>query len=151
MEGKLHGLLKKTAVRELGIEGYRVYVEPPESPIERLNWSLYRPDVLGVISSESESIFAFVECETSPSASRLRNKTSKINRGLTFSETVERKACFPFYVNNTCWAFGQSDLPKHTQTMGDLDREPDRRGLPQDSEEYLTKLSGVWDTKLFLR
>jgi hypothetical protein len=95
LEGKLHWVLKETVARELKADGYRVYVEPPESPDERLAWSLYRPDVLGIASADDESRFVVVECETAPSASRVRGKTLKI-RSLTLQKRLNEKHVFRF-------------------------------------------------------
>ncbi len=95
MEGKKHELLKLTAVRELKADGYRVYVEPPESPDERLAWGLYRPDILGIVSARDESRYAVVECETAPSTKRVRGKTSKIH-SLTLQKRLNEKHDFRF-------------------------------------------------------
>jgi hypothetical protein len=95
LEGKMHELLKLAAVRELKADGYRVYVEPPESPDERLAWSLYRPDILGIVTARDESKYAVVECETAPNARRIRGKTSKIH-SLTLQKRLNEKHVFRF-------------------------------------------------------
>ena len=95
MEGKLHCVLKDAGARELKADGYNVYIEPPESPDERLAWTLYRPDILGIASESEETRFAVVECETAPSSGRIMDKTSKI-RSLTLQKRLNEKHVFRF-------------------------------------------------------
>ena len=95
MEGKLHRVLKEVGVRELRVDGYEIYVEPPQSPDERLAWTLYRPDILGIDSESGETRFAIAECETAPNASRILDKTSKIG-SLTLQKRLNEKHVFRF-------------------------------------------------------
>jgi len=87
MESDLHELLKETVLDELGREGYETYVEPSDPPLERLMWSYYRPDILGVICEETVLNVVLVECETNPNVRRVKTKASKI--GCTF--TVQKR------------------------------------------------------------
>ena len=88
MESRLHGILKKAVFGELEKEGYRLYLEPLEPPLERLNWSQYRPDIFGVLSDEVESKFVLVECETNPRSQRIKSKLSKIRNSLTIQKRI---------------------------------------------------------------
>ena len=81
MESQLHELFKDVLCEELEKEGYHLYVEPSESPLERLSWSYYRPDVLGVSCKENECKVVLVECETTPKSGRINEKASKIDDG----------------------------------------------------------------------
>lgn len=78
MESELHKKLKQAVARELHIQQYTVYHEPPEPPLSRLFWYSYRPDVIGVISNNSKLIILVVECETNPSLQRMLRKTNQI-------------------------------------------------------------------------
>ena len=75
MESRLHEVLKEAVSSELRREGYYLYVEPSDPPFWRLNWSLYRPDVFGVFSTEAESRLVLAECETNPRVKRIKGKT----------------------------------------------------------------------------
>ena len=71
MEGRLHKLLKNSAGKELEAQNYRLYFEPLESPLDRLSWHSYRPDILGVLLDECDLRVVLVECETKPSYKRV--------------------------------------------------------------------------------
>jgi len=92
VETGLHNLLKTVAFSELEKEGYDLFVEPSESPVVRLSWSFYRPDILGILSSETEFRMILVECETDPRRSRVRGKGLRIRRYLTFQRRLN-EAC----------------------------------------------------------
>ena len=80
MEAALHRLYKRVVTKELRNEDYAVYVEPVDSPLERLWWTSYRPDVLGIHSTMSLLTVAVAECETAPTCQRILAKTSKLQR-----------------------------------------------------------------------
>ena len=82
VEGSSHQLLKDVALDELGREGYDLYVEPSESPLERLVWRFYRPDILGLIRGRTLLSLVLVECETNPGLRRMMAKMAKIRRSL---------------------------------------------------------------------
>jgi len=83
VEGSFHRFLKQAAFDELQEEGYDLYVEPAEPPLERIAWSLYRPDLLGLASGKTILSLVLVECETNPDTTRMMGKTSKIRRSFT--------------------------------------------------------------------
>lgn len=93
MESDLHDLLKEAVYNELEKEGYIIFVEPSESPLSRLKWSNYRPDILGVFRREAEFRLVLVECETTPKIRRIKRKVSKIRKGLNFQKRLNEK-CF---------------------------------------------------------
>ena len=70
MEGALHKFLKETVADELQRQNYSIYYEPLESPLKRLWWNSYRPDVFAVKSRKSNLDVIFVECETKPNRKR---------------------------------------------------------------------------------
>jgi hypothetical protein len=80
VESSFHQLLKEVASDELEKEGYDLYVEPSEPPEERLAWRFYRPDILGLMHSQTMLSLVFVECETNPRMRRISGKISKIRR-----------------------------------------------------------------------
>jgi len=88
VETRLHNLLKTVAFSELEKAGYDLFVEPSESPVARLSWSFYRPDILGILSSETEFKLILVECETDPRMGRVRGKGVRIRRYLTFQRRL---------------------------------------------------------------
>jgi hypothetical protein len=99
MEEKLHKLFKRVVTKELLKEDYAVYIEPAESPMERLWWGPYRPDVLGVISTNSLFKVALVECETTPARKRIMAKASKIKQTLTLQKRLnERHVICPLLI-----------------------------------------------------
>ena len=73
-ESALHLRMKESVSRELAGEGYSVFFEPPYSPSRFLGWTSYRPDLLGIRAGSGRQEYAFVECETRPSARRLASK-----------------------------------------------------------------------------
>ena len=91
MESRLHELLKKAVFEELEKKGYNLYLEPLESPLQRLSWSKYRPDVFGVFSDDVESRFILVECETDPTIKRMKGKLSKIRHSLTIQKKLNER------------------------------------------------------------
>ena len=91
METKLHKLFKWVVTKELIKEAYAVYIEPAESPMERLWWGPYRPDVLGVISKNSLFKVALAECETTPTRNRIMAKAAKIKQTLTLQKRLNEK------------------------------------------------------------
>lgn len=91
MEEKLHKLFKRVVTKELLNEDYSVYVEPAESPMERLRWGSYRPDVLGIISKKALFKVALVECETTPTRKRIMAKASKIQRTLALQKRLNER------------------------------------------------------------
>ncbi|UCE10720.1 MAG: hypothetical protein JSW61_01955 [Candidatus Thorarchaeota archaeon] len=72
--------MKSTVSHELAEEGYIIHLEPWNPPLERLTWSCYRPDILGVKDREFRLKVALAECETNPSISRIRNKNTQVRR-----------------------------------------------------------------------
>jgi len=96
VESDLHGLFKEVIYNELEKEGYIIYVEPSESPLERLRWSYYRPDILGVICKETEFRLVLAECETNPKIRRIKGKASKIRRWLNFQKKLNEKHLLRF-------------------------------------------------------
>jgi hypothetical protein len=94
MESELHGLLKQAARCELEKEGYDLYLEPSESPVNVLSWTHYRPDVLGLTCQETEFELAIIECETNPTVRRLIEKRLKIRRQICFQKRLDQKNLF---------------------------------------------------------
>lgn len=66
--------MKAGASLELTRDGYTVFVEPPFAPSMFLEWSSYRPDILGIRRRSAKEEYALVECETKPSKRRLDSK-----------------------------------------------------------------------------
>ena len=91
LESAKHTLLKRAAMRGLTADGYSLFVEPTNPPVNRLCWSAYRPDVLGVIYSESETRLALAECETHPRANRVREKASKIQGTMGLQKRLDEE------------------------------------------------------------
>ena len=99
MEGKLHKLLKQSVEQELLNQYYEVYHEPPESPLKRLYWRSYRPDILGIFSKNSKLIIVIVECETKPSFKKILKKTNQIRYGFSLQKQLnENHFIFPLLV-----------------------------------------------------
>ena len=96
MEQKAHGILKKAVASELMKEGYELFFEPRYSPFSRLEWSAYRPDIMGLASGRDELRLVFVECETSPRLSRMREKTAKIQLSLSLQGRLDERHSFRF-------------------------------------------------------
>jgi len=91
MEGQLHNLLKRTVFTELEKEGYALFIEPIESPLERLWWNSYKPDLLGIMSYDNCFKIALVECETNPRKRRVIEKILKIRVSLTLQAKLNEK------------------------------------------------------------
>ena len=91
MEGSLHQLLKEVAVGELEREGYDLFLEPLESPLERLVWRFYRPDILGLMCNETMSSLILVECETNPRMRRMIEKISKLRQSFAFQKRLNEE------------------------------------------------------------
>ncbi len=94
MESDLHEFLKEVVFSELERYGYDLYIEPSESPSGRLNWSFFRPDILGLICTKAEFRLVLVECETNPSIRRINSKMFKIRRWLTLQKRLGEKHNF---------------------------------------------------------
>jgi len=88
VEGRFHQLLKEVALSELGKEGFELYVEPLEPPLERLDWCFYRPDILGLMCSRTRLSLVLVECETNPTTRRMKGKISRIRRSFGFQKRL---------------------------------------------------------------
>jgi hypothetical protein len=88
MEGRLHKLLKHAVAKDLKCQKYTLYYEPPESPINRLLWHSYRPDILGVLLKGSNLRVVLVECETKPNQKRVLIKTAQIRRALSIQKQL---------------------------------------------------------------
>jgi len=96
MPENLHQILKKAAASELKKEGYELFFEPAYSPIKRLHWFAYRPDIMGLISEDHELKLAFVECETSPRSRKMNNKTYKIESSMKLQKCLDEGHSFRF-------------------------------------------------------
>jgi hypothetical protein len=70
--------MKHVAIYELSKDGYRLFVEPSEPPLPRLDWADYRPDVVGIDEAPDGVRIALVECETCPRIARIQEKLAKI-------------------------------------------------------------------------
>jgi hypothetical protein len=73
-ESDLHRRMKESVSRELAVEGYAVFQEPPYAPSRFMSWVAYRPDLFGIRATAERQEYAFVECETRPSGRRLAAK-----------------------------------------------------------------------------
>jgi hypothetical protein len=91
LEGIFHVVLKNVAVRELKKEGYKLFIEPRESPFERLVWSLYRPDIFALMVKKHELKIILIECETSPNYKRIMKKTLKIIETINLQKALNEK------------------------------------------------------------
>jgi hypothetical protein len=80
MESDFHKLMKDSVASELSYEGYQLHVEPLNPPLDRLTWSYYRPDILGLKDGESKMRVVFAECETNPCISRIKGKNTQVKR-----------------------------------------------------------------------
>ena len=92
MEGALHKFLKETVADELQRQNYSIYYEPLESPLKRLWWNSYRPDVLAMKSRKSNLDVIFVECETKPNRKRVLRKTEKIKKYISLQKELHENA-----------------------------------------------------------
>lgn len=91
MEGEYHKLMKITVLTELKKEGYELYLEPLESPIESLDWDYYRPDLIGIITNQNLLEIVLVECETKPNFVNLEQKASKIKHTFKLQKQLNKK------------------------------------------------------------
>jgi len=96
MVENLHGILKRAAASELSREGYELFFEPAYSPLERLHWFAYRPDIMGLMSAGHELRLVFVECETSPRPRKMNDKTWKIKSSLNIQTCLGERHSFRF-------------------------------------------------------
>jgi hypothetical protein len=112
MEGKLHQILKKTAIKQLESEGYNLYVEPNDSPLKRLCWNSYRPDILGMIYNYSIFSLVLVECETMPSARRIGNKILKLRKTLTLQKRLNEEHFFRYLLLIPPKSFNKINYPE---------------------------------------
>lgn len=122
MEAALHRLYKRVVATELRNEDYTVYVEPADSPVERLWWASYRPDVLGILSTMSLLAVAVAECETVPTRQRILAKTSQLQRTFVLQPQLHGpcSTTFSHYSPHD----SASHQPRgHTSVLGDLDRQ----------------------------
>lgn len=98
-ETAFHKLLKRTVMSELLREGYVLYAEPTEAPIERLHWDSFRPDILGINSTKDEIRLVLVECETNPSKTRVLQKTWQMQQTFSLQTRLnERQAIRPLLI-----------------------------------------------------
>jgi hypothetical protein len=91
LEGNFHKSLKEWVANELQKQKYSIYYEPSESPLERLCWDYYRPDILALKSFSLNLEVVLVECETKPNLKRLLKKTAKIQHYLTLQKMLDEK------------------------------------------------------------
>jgi hypothetical protein len=70
--------MKTTISNKLYEEGYKILLEPLYSPLKRLSWIYFRPDILGILERDLKVNVVFAECETNPSVSRVKAKTKKV-------------------------------------------------------------------------
>lgn len=91
MESNLHKLLKNIIAKELLRLNYILYFETPTSPVSRLWWTSYRPDIFGVIENEKSMSIILVECETNPTKTRMLKKTIQIKRVLSLQKRLNEK------------------------------------------------------------
>ena len=96
MESELHKTLKQAVAHELHIQQYNIYYEPPKSPLNRLFSYSYRPDIMGIISKNSELIVTIAECETNPTLKRTLRKTNRIKQVFSLQKRLnENHFIFP--------------------------------------------------------
>lgn len=91
MEGSFHKFLKNRVANELQKQKYSIYYEPLESPLERLWWDYYRPDILALKNLSLNLKVVLVECETKPNLKRLLEKTAKIHNYLFLQKMLDEK------------------------------------------------------------
>jgi hypothetical protein len=75
-------------MKELLAEGYILYAEPLGSPVKRISWSAYRPDLLGLQVTHNTFKLVFVECETVPTKTRVNQKTERIKASFRFQKRL---------------------------------------------------------------
>ena len=88
MESQLHLTFKRCVMKELLAEGYNLYAEPSASPVKRLLWSAYRPDMFGFQMTPNAFNLVFVECETAPTQTKISKKTRQIKTAFRFQKRL---------------------------------------------------------------
>jgi hypothetical protein len=88
LEGQLHLIFKQCVMKELLAEGYILYAEPLGSPVKRISWSAYRPDILGLHVTPNTFKLVFVECETAPTKTRVSQKMERIKTSFRFQKRL---------------------------------------------------------------
>lgn len=75
-------------MKELLAEGYVLYAEPLASPVKRLSWLAYRPDIFGLQVTHNAFKLIFVECETAPTQTKVSKKTKQIKAAFRFQKRL---------------------------------------------------------------
>jgi hypothetical protein len=75
-------------MKELLAEGYNLYAEPLASPVKRLSWSAYRPDIFGLQTTSNAFKLVFVECETAPTQTKISKKTEQVKTACRFQKRL---------------------------------------------------------------
>ncbi|MCW4041753.1 MAG: hypothetical protein NWE83_13515, partial [Candidatus Bathyarchaeota archaeon] len=88
MESQLHLIFKQCAMKELLAEGYILYAEPLASPVKRITWFAYRPDIFGLHVTQNLFKLVFVECETAPTKTKVSKKTTQIKTTFRFQKRL---------------------------------------------------------------
>lgn len=88
LESQLHLIFKRCVMKELLAEGYLLYAEPLASPVKRISWSAYRPDIFGLQMTQTTFKLVFVECETSPTQTKISKKTEQIKTAFRFQKRL---------------------------------------------------------------
>lgn len=88
IESHLHKLLKNAVAKELHKIDFTLYFESPFSPVRRLWWTSYRPDILGILEDESRLHIILVECETNPMKRRILKKANKIKKAFALQKRL---------------------------------------------------------------
>jgi hypothetical protein len=88
LESQLHLTFKRCVMKELLAEGYNLYAEPLVSPVKRLSWSTYRPDIFGLQMTPNAFKLIFVECETAPTQTKISKKTEQVKTALQFQKRL---------------------------------------------------------------
>jgi hypothetical protein len=90
--------MKARIAIELIHEGYRLFPECDDSPVDIVNWSRYRPDLFGYRKETDGTSFVFVECETHPNLKRLESKnynSAGIQQNLFNADRLRRILAVP--------------------------------------------------------
>jgi hypothetical protein len=75
-------------MRELLAEGYILYAEPLASPVKRISWTAYRPDIFGLQITHNSFKLVFVECETAPTQTKISKKTEQVKTAFRFQKRL---------------------------------------------------------------
>ena len=75
-------------MKELLAEGYLLYAEPLASPVKRISWFAYRPDIFGLQVTRNAFKLVFVECETTPTQTKVSKKTKQIKAAFQFQKRL---------------------------------------------------------------